>query len=64
MSQCSEILRHLKKRPITPVDALYSYGCFRLAARINDLRSQGHTILTERVEDGDKSFAKYRLVKK
>ena len=62
MSQCDQILSHMKRRPITPMDALNKYGCFRLAARIADLRERGHTILTETVDDGEKRYAKYRLI--
>lgn len=29
---------------ITPLDALYKFGCFRLSARIYDLRSEGMNI--------------------
>lgn len=62
MSQESQILRHLKRGPITPIQALEKYGCFRLAARIHSLRAQGHTITTEKVRKGNKEYAKYRLV--
>ena len=33
---------------ITPADALRRFRCFRLAARINDLRRAGHAIETDR----------------
>ena len=63
MSQCSHILGHLKRKPITALEALGLYGCFRLAARINDLRSQGHKIRTDLVTQDDKRFAIYSLEK-
>ncbi len=63
MSQETRILAHLKKRPITPLQALKMYGCFRLAARISDLRGKGHTIETTIIEKDGKRFARYRLVK-
>ena len=63
MSQCDRILSHLKRKPITPLEALGLYGCFRLAARINDLRGKGHKIKTEYVQKNDKRFAVYRLAK-
>ena len=45
MTQEAMILSDLKKgKRITPVNALNKYGCFRLAARIFDLRNQGHKI--------------------
>ena len=52
-SQCSAILEHLKKGlSITPLEALNRFGCFRLSARIHDLRhKQGYdNIVTERAQ--------------
>ncbi len=47
MSQSADILSHMKKyQSITAMEALADYGCFRLAARINDLRARGHKIRT------------------
>ena len=64
-SQKAAILAHLKTgRSITPIDALREYGCFRLGARIYDLKDEGHNIYSERVEVGDgKRVASYTLVK-
>lgn len=53
-----QILEHLKRhRSITPMDALNLFGCYRLAARIYDLRDAGHEIVT----DTSRGFATYRL---
>ena len=61
-TQTANILHALKAgRAITPMDALQEFGCFRLAARINDLRRDGHPIATELESDGQKRWAKYRL---
>ena len=62
MSQTRDILNMLKSNPngITPRDALDWAGCFRLAARIADLRAQGYEIETV-IEKGSK-HARYRLV--
>ena len=38
--------KHLQKSPLTPLDALMKYGCFRLSARINELRQIGYHIET------------------
>jgi hypothetical protein len=62
MSQTHAILAHLRRSPITPIQALEVYGCFRLAARIEELRAAGHPIKTEWVRKGEKRFARYRLV--
>lgn len=63
MSQVDQILAHLRNEPITPMQALMNYGCFRLAARIKDLRDSGHKIHTERVEFDERRFARYSLIK-
>ena len=60
-TQNQRILTYLKSgRPLTPMTALNKFGCFRLAARIADLRKDGHTIFTESVTRNKKTFASYR----
>jgi len=56
------ILSALYWGPITPMQALKGCGCLRLAARIKDLRAQGHNIVTEKVTENGKRFAKYHLI--
>jgi len=63
-SQADLILEHLEVcETITPIEALQEYGCFRLGARIWDLKRKGHKIETEIIEVGDdgKRVARYRL---
>ena len=63
-SQNAAILNHLKKvGPITPMEALDRYGCFRLAARIYELRQKGHDISMLKIQVGtNKYVARYTLV--
>jgi hypothetical protein len=62
MSQCEAILAMLKRGPVTPLDALKEAGCFRLAARIADLRQQGIQIETETITTPNgKHIAQYKL---
>ena len=61
MSQTTQILDMLKRGPVTAMDALQQAGCFRLAARIADLRQQGHHIETETIEVNGKHIASYKL---
>ena len=64
MTQCDQILRHLQTHPsLTPIDALNELGCFRLAARVLELKQRGHDIATIRETQGEKTFARYVLVK-
>ena len=67
-SQCVRILAHLRVAPITPLEALKYAGCWRLGARIWELREAGHRIDTEIVSVWNsrgerKRVAKYRLIK-
>lgn len=57
-----QIRKHLESgKSITPLEALRLYGCFRLGARIYDLRAEGMTIETNLIEEDGKRFAEYRL---
>lgn len=49
-SQNDRLLAYLKTRKsIGPIEALNVLGIFRLAARVRDLRDQGHDIKTTMV---------------
>lgn len=62
-SQCDAILQHLKQgHKITPIDALNLFGCFRLGARLADLKKRGYAIISERVKVASgKIVAQYHL---
>ena len=49
----------LNGHSLTTLDALTMFGCFRLSARISNLKDQGMNIMTEMVEVNDKRIAKY-----
>lgn len=62
MTQTEWILDNLKRGPVTAIDALNGCGCFRLAARINDLRQAGHYIETRNKNlPNGKTVAEYHL---
>jgi hypothetical protein len=62
-TQANRILRYLKEgNRITALDALESFGCFRLAARIHELRREGWAIEERTVETANgKRIAEYSL---
>lgn len=66
-SQRDMILRFMRDYgSITPAQAIEELGCYRLGARIWDLRHAGHNIKTESVKRKNRygktvSFARYRL---
>lgn len=62
-TQANAILKHMQdSNGITPMDALELCGCFRLSARIADLKKRGYEIITEKVKvDGGKYVARYHL---
>lgn len=69
MTQCDRILRHLQDYgSITQAEAVTEYGCYRLGARIFDLKARGVAIKSETVSGKNRygertSFARYCLVK-
>lgn len=64
-SQNEKILQYLKRGgKITPISALNMFGCFRLAARISDLRRDGHVISTENLTKDGKTYASYKYIGK
>jgi hypothetical protein len=62
MSQSTAILLYLQSgRSLTAYDALRLFNCLRLAARIDDLRRDGHSIETVMVEGDGKRWAEYKI---
>ena len=56
-SQCSNILRHLKRGyVITPLTAYKRFGCLRLSERIRELEARGYVIGRKRVKVGPRSW--------
>jgi hypothetical protein len=61
-TQCNAILAALQSgRKLSPMEALREFGCFRLGARIWDLKQAGHPIERTWGTDGEKRWAEYRL---
>jgi len=66
MSQNKMIMRDLKKgKKITPLYALKAYGCFRLGARIWELKQPPFSLNIKKdiVIYNGKKFAQYSIVK-
>jgi hypothetical protein len=61
-TQNQAILHYLKMgRKLTPMAALRLFGCFRLAARVWELRHQGHMIVADSMTVRGKRFRCYWL---
>lgn len=60
-SQERQILAYLKSgKTLTPIQALEMFGCFRLGARIFDLKDKGHDIKTTMIKTySGKRIARY-----
>ena len=65
MTQTEKVLHHLEKRgSLTPLQAMDCYGIMRLAARIGELRRDGHDIASEPFRTpGGATVSRYRLIK-
>lgn len=67
MTQCERVLKYIEDfGSITPVQAIQDLGCYRLGARIWDLKRQGHPIIRRMIPGKNRygesvSFAEYRL---
>ena len=63
MSQIARIKAALLDgESLTPIDALARFGCFRLGARIYDLRQAGLPIESERHQvDAETTVARYSM---
>lgn len=69
MAQLEQILEYMRVNgSITPLEALHNCGCFRLGARIFDLKDRGYPIETVMVyesKNGKRSkYARYVLREK
>jgi hypothetical protein len=62
-TQAGRILRFLQDgHRLTPLDALELFGCFRLAARVYELRREGWVIVERTVETASgKRIAEYSI---
>ena len=62
MNQNTKILNYIQSTgSITPMEALILCNCFRLAARIYDLKQAGNDIHTQIINKNDKMYASYYL---
>ena len=63
LTQNQQILEYLKSgKTLTPIIALEKFGCFRLSARIFNLREEGNAIITKNITRKGKTFAEYSLI--
>lgn len=60
-SQCDKILRYMQNgHTITPLEALRKFGCFRLGARVYNLKQRGYRVQSSWVtEVSGKRFKSY-----
>ena len=66
MSQCVQIKEYMEEHgSITQREAVNEFNCYRLSARINDLRKTGLNIETknERNKNNSGTHARYFLIK-
>jgi hypothetical protein len=64
MTQTKTVLKHLTHRgSISPMEALVSYGIYRLSAAIYDLREDGYGIETlYKTDEAGHRYARYNYV--
>lgn len=67
MSQVQMLIKMLKDGWVSPAAALTDIGCYRLAARISDIRKMGYAIESRVVKQKNRfghliAFKEYRIV--
>lgn len=63
-TQSKQILSHLEAgNEINPIEALNKFGCFRLGARIYDLKQQGYDITKRMVKVNDDAYVAFYSLK-
>jgi hypothetical protein len=61
-AQSLMIMKYLATgKPITALQALNKFGCFRLAARIHEMRSEGLAINEKTINKNGKRFSQYQI---
>lgn len=62
-SQCHTVLTYMNRHgSITAMQAMTDFRCYRLAARIKDLRDMGYRIETHTEEHASGTHARYELL--
>ena len=67
MTQTEKILKYMESgKGITQAEAVTEFGCYRLSARISDLRHEGYDISRDMVTRKNRygepvTFARYKL---
>ena len=64
MTYDTAILRHLRRRSITPAIAYTKFRCLALHSAISRLRDVGHKIKCTREQKGTKHWGRYTLKRK
>jgi hypothetical protein len=61
-TQTESILEYLQAgNKLTPLEALNKFGCFRLGARIWDIKHLGHDIKSELIKVNNKYVSQYSM---
>ena len=61
-TQCQQVLKWLQQKPLTTIQARQELYIMSIAARIFDLKEQGHNIVKYWVKAGKKRIAQYVLL--
>ena len=63
-SQGEIVIKHLRRKSMTAIEAFTMYRITRLAARIFELRKQGYLINTKIEKNNNAHYARYSLIEK
>ena len=63
MTQAAQLSQIMRRRWITPLDALKLAGCLSLSQRCGELRRSGVNVVSRWVHVGEKRVKAYRIIK-
>ena len=61
MTQNKQLIRHLKKHPITTIQAVLRYRILRLSERIREIEAEGHSIHRESIVENGHHYVRYHM---
>jgi len=61
MTQKQTLVKHLKRKPITTLEATFKYRICRLSERIRELEADGYSIHRENIVENGHHYVRYHM---
>ena len=61
MTQNQTLIKHLERKPITTIAAVYQHKILRLSERIREIEEMGYSIHRENIVENGHHYVRYHL---